>query len=174
MQNSSLWTRMWSNSRLLNMDIGKSINFSLPNSYWLNSNSSVSPFENPFYLKKIQTRSQGKISLFSFIPFSFWSLFLSCIYFPFSHHLVFFFVFISACVFVVSVGILLFFHCGMSSMTEMACATSPSSGFAAAAFGASSGSVRLRYQNVGPLYVCQAGWATLPHSYYALDCCSPK
>uniref|UniRef100_A0A8C9YJ43 non-specific serine/threonine protein kinase n=1 Tax=Sander lucioperca TaxID=283035 RepID=A0A8C9YJ43_SANLU len=42
---------------------------------------------------------------------------------------------------------------------------SPSSGFAAAAFGASSGassgSVRLRYQNVGPLYVCQAGWATL-------------
>ncbi|XP_031136262.1 MAP/microtubule affinity-regulating kinase 3a isoform X23 [Sander lucioperca] len=65
-----------------------------------------------------------------------------------------------------------------NSMTEMACATSPSSGFAAAAFGASSGassgSVRLRYQNVGPLYVCQAGWATLPHSYYALDCCSPN
>uniref|UniRef100_A0AAQ4R5U4 MAP/microtubule affinity-regulating kinase 3 n=1 Tax=Gasterosteus aculeatus aculeatus TaxID=481459 RepID=A0AAQ4R5U4_GASAC len=31
-----------------------------------------------------------------------------------------------------------------NSMTEMACATSPSSGFAGAAFGASSGSVRLR------------------------------
>ncbi|XP_032380651.1 MAP/microtubule affinity-regulating kinase 3a isoform X3 [Etheostoma spectabile] len=61
-----------------------------------------------------------------------------------------------------------------NSMTEMACATSPSSGFAAAAFGASSGSVRLRGQNVGPLYVCQAGWATLPHSYYALDYCSPN
>uniref|UniRef100_A0A8C4EGT4 non-specific serine/threonine protein kinase n=1 Tax=Dicentrarchus labrax TaxID=13489 RepID=A0A8C4EGT4_DICLA len=48
-----------------------------------------------------------------------------------------------------------------NSMTEMACATSPSSAFAAAAFGASSSSVRLRYQTVGPLYVCQAGWATL-------------
>lgn len=59
----------------------------------------------------------------------------------------------------------------MTSMTEMACATSPSSAFAAAA---SSSSVRLRYQTVGPLYVCQAGWATLPHSYYALDYCSPK
>nr|XP_040055773.1 LOW QUALITY PROTEIN: MAP/microtubule affinity-regulating kinase 3a [Gasterosteus aculeatus aculeatus] len=56
-----------------------------------------------------------------------------------------------------------------NSMTEMACATSPSSGFAGAAFGASSGSVRLRYQNAGP-----AGWATLPHSYYALDYCSPN
>ncbi|XP_075963424.1 MAP/microtubule affinity-regulating kinase 3a isoform X25 [Anarhichas minor] len=55
-----------------------------------------------------------------------------------------------------------------NSMTEMACATSPSSGFAAAAFGASSSSVR------GPLYVHQAGWATLPHSYYALDYCSPN
>ncbi|TKS87215.1 MAP/microtubule affinity-regulating kinase 3 [Collichthys lucidus] len=51
---------------------------------------------------------------------------------------------------------------------------SPSSAFAAAAFGASSSSVRLRYQTVGPLYVCQAGWATLPHSYYALDYCSPN
>ncbi|XP_044022202.1 MAP/microtubule affinity-regulating kinase 3a isoform X31 [Siniperca chuatsi] len=61
-----------------------------------------------------------------------------------------------------------------NSMTEMACATSPSSAFAAAAFGASSSSVRLRYQTVGPLYVCQAGWATLPHSYYALDYCSPN
>lgn len=62
----------------------------------------------------------------------------------------------------------------MTSMTEMACATSPSSAFAAAAFGASSSSVRLRYQTVGPLYVGQAGWATLPHSYYALDYCTPK
>ncbi|XP_074547662.1 MAP/microtubule affinity-regulating kinase 3a isoform X13 [Halichoeres trimaculatus] len=61
-----------------------------------------------------------------------------------------------------------------NSMTEMACATSPSSAFAAAAFGASSSSVRQRYQTVGPLYVCQAGWATLPHSYYALDYCSPN
>ncbi|XP_029983355.1 MAP/microtubule affinity-regulating kinase 3a isoform X14 [Sphaeramia orbicularis] len=63
-----------------------------------------------------------------------------------------------------------------NSMTEMACATSPSSSaaFAAAAFGASSSSVRLRYQTVGPLYACQAGWATLPHSYYALDYCSPN
>lgn len=67
-----------------------------------------------------------------------------------------------------------FLHRGMSSMTEMACATSPSSAFVAAAFGASSSSVRQRYQTVGPLYVCQAGWATLPHSYYALDYCSPK
>uniref|UniRef100_A0A674MZ27 non-specific serine/threonine protein kinase n=1 Tax=Takifugu rubripes TaxID=31033 RepID=A0A674MZ27_TAKRU len=48
-----------------------------------------------------------------------------------------------------------------NSMTEMACATSPSSAFAAAAFGASSSSVRLRYQTVGPLYVNQTGWATL-------------
>ncbi|KAK1891863.1 MAP/microtubule affinity-regulating kinase 3 [Dissostichus eleginoides] len=32
----------------------------------------------------------------------------------------------------------------------------------------------LRYQNVGPLYMGQAGWATLPHSYYALDYYSPK
>ncbi|XP_039992414.1 LOW QUALITY PROTEIN: MAP/microtubule affinity-regulating kinase 3a [Xiphias gladius] len=61
-----------------------------------------------------------------------------------------------------------------NSMTEMACATSPSSAFAAAVFGASSSSVRLRYQTVGPLYACQAGWATLPHSYYALDYCSPN
>uniref|UniRef100_A0A3P8PGK4 non-specific serine/threonine protein kinase n=1 Tax=Astatotilapia calliptera TaxID=8154 RepID=A0A3P8PGK4_ASTCA len=51
---------------------------------------------------------------------------------------------------------------------------SPPSAFAAAAFGASSSSVRLRYQTVGPLYACQAGWATLPHSYYALDYCSPN
>ncbi|XP_075883782.1 MAP/microtubule affinity-regulating kinase 3a isoform X19 [Nelusetta ayraudi] len=61
-----------------------------------------------------------------------------------------------------------------NSMTEMACATSPSSGFGATAFGASSSSVRLRHQTVGPLYAGQAGWATLPHSYYALDYCSPK
>ncbi|XP_028995013.1 MAP/microtubule affinity-regulating kinase 3a isoform X18 [Betta splendens] len=61
-----------------------------------------------------------------------------------------------------------------NSMTEMACATSPSSAFAATAFGASSSSVRLRYQTVGPLYACQAGWATLPHSYYALDYCLPN
>ncbi|XP_056867588.1 MAP/microtubule affinity-regulating kinase 3a isoform X25 [Takifugu flavidus] len=61
-----------------------------------------------------------------------------------------------------------------NSMTEMACATSPSSAFAAAAFGASSSSVRLRYQTVGPLYVNQTGWATLPQSYYALDYCSPN
>ncbi|KAM4542274.1 MAP/microtubule affinity-regulating kinase 3a isoform 15-T15 [Odontesthes bonariensis] len=61
-----------------------------------------------------------------------------------------------------------------NSMTEMACATSPSSAFAAAVFGASSSSMRQRYQTVGPLYACQAGWATLPHSYYALDYCSPN
>lgn len=84
---------------------------------------------------------------------------------------------ISACVFVIRVGVFVFCPppCyGMTSMTEMACATSPPSAFAAAAFGASSSSVRLRYQTVGPLYACQAGWATLPHSYYALDYCSPK
>lgn len=85
---------------------------------------------------------------------------------------------ISACVFVIRGGVFVFCPpppCyGMTSMTEMACATSPPSAFAAAAFGASSSSVRLRYQTVGPLYACQAGWATLPHSYYALDYCSPK
>nr|XP_020443902.1 MAP/microtubule affinity-regulating kinase 3 [Monopterus albus] len=53
-----------------------------------------------------------------------------------------------------------------NSMTEMACATSPSS--------ALSSSVRLRYQTVSPLYACQTGWATLPHSYYVLDYCSPN
>ncbi|KAM6912755.1 MAP/microtubule affinity-regulating kinase 3a isoform 9-T9 [Xenentodon cancila] len=61
-----------------------------------------------------------------------------------------------------------------NSMTEMACATSPSSAFAATVFGASSSSVRLTYQTAGPLYACKAGWATLPHSYYALDYCSPN
>lgn len=84
---------------------------------------------------------------------------------------------ISACVFVIRGGVFVFCpppRYGMTSMTEMACATSPPSAFAAAAFGASSSSVRLRYQTVGPLYACQAGWATLPHSYYALDYCSPK
>ncbi|KAM4724254.1 MAP/microtubule affinity-regulating kinase 3a isoform 6-T7 [Anableps anableps] len=59
-----------------------------------------------------------------------------------------------------------------NSMTEMACATSPSSAFAAVVFGASSTSVQQRYQTVSPLYACQADWATLPHSYYALDHCS--
>ncbi|XP_054913282.1 MAP/microtubule affinity-regulating kinase 3a isoform X16 [Poeciliopsis prolifica] len=62
-----------------------------------------------------------------------------------------------------------------NSMTEMACATSPSSSssaFAAVVFGASSTSVQQRYQTVSPLYACQADWATLPHSYYALDSCS--
>lgn len=87
----------------------------------------------------------------------------------FSHHLIFHF-----CLCVCDSGGWVFYRFGMTSMTEMACATSPSSAFAAAAFGASSSSVRLRYQTVGPLYVCQAGWATLPHSYYALDYCSPK
>nr|XP_057945993.1 MAP/microtubule affinity-regulating kinase 3a isoform X2 [Doryrhamphus excisus] len=61
-----------------------------------------------------------------------------------------------------------------NSMTEMARAASPSPSLAAAALGASSGSVRLRYQTASPLYACQAGWATLPHSYYALDYCSPN
>ncbi|KAM9707309.1 MAP/microtubule affinity-regulating kinase 3a isoform 1-T1 [Menidia menidia] len=61
-----------------------------------------------------------------------------------------------------------------NSMTEMACATSPSSAFAADVFGASSSSMQQRYQTVNPLYACQAGWATLPHSYYALDYCSPN
>ncbi|XP_014892442.1 MAP/microtubule affinity-regulating kinase 3a isoform X10 [Poecilia latipinna] len=61
-----------------------------------------------------------------------------------------------------------------NSMTEMAYATSPSSSsaFAAVVFGASSTSVQQRYQTVSPLYACQADWATLPHSYYALDRCS--
>uniref|UniRef100_A0A673CJ97 non-specific serine/threonine protein kinase n=1 Tax=Sphaeramia orbicularis TaxID=375764 RepID=A0A673CJ97_9TELE len=46
-----------------------------------------------------------------------------------------------------------------NSMTEMACATSPSSSaaFAAAAFGASSSSVRLRYQTVGPFVAVSPG-----------------
>lgn len=83
----------------------------------------------------------------------------------------FFFVFADG---VLGVAPFLILHCGMTSMTEMACATSPSSGFGATAFGASSSSVRLRHQTVGPLYAGQAGWATLPHSYYALDYCSPK
>ncbi|XP_061741997.1 MAP/microtubule affinity-regulating kinase 3-like isoform X6 [Nerophis ophidion] len=61
-----------------------------------------------------------------------------------------------------------------NSMTEMARAASPSPSLVAAALGASSGSVRLRYQTASPLYACQAGWATLPHSYYALDYCSPN
>ncbi|XP_057715191.1 MAP/microtubule affinity-regulating kinase 3a isoform X3 [Corythoichthys intestinalis] len=34
-----------------------------------------------------------------------------------------------------------------------------------------SPSPSLRCQAAGPLYACQAGWATLPHSYYALDYC---
>lgn len=78
--------------------------------------------------------------------------------------------FLPVCLWFWGGGGLFFFRRGMTSMTEMACATSPSSASAAA----SSSSVRLRYQTVGPLYVCQAGWATLPHSYYALDYCSPK
>lgn len=100
-------------------------------------------------------------------------LFLYLFTFPlfFSHHL--YFSFLPVCLWFRAVGGV-FFRCGMTSMTEMACATSPSSAFAAAAFGASSSSVRLRYQTVGPLYVGQAGWATLPHSYYALDYCTPK
>ncbi|XP_061843431.1 MAP/microtubule affinity-regulating kinase 3a isoform X9 [Nerophis lumbriciformis] len=61
-----------------------------------------------------------------------------------------------------------------NSMTEMARAASPSPSLVATALGASSGSVRLRYQTASPLYACQAGWATLPHSYYALDYCSPN
>nr|XP_043902631.1 MAP/microtubule affinity-regulating kinase 3a isoform X3 [Solea senegalensis] len=61
-----------------------------------------------------------------------------------------------------------------NSMTEMACATSPSSAFAATVLGASSSSVRLRYQTAGPLHTCQAGWATLPHSYYDLDYSVPN
>lgn len=99
------------------------------------------------------------------------SFFQSCVYFLSLSYFHF-----CLCVFVVFGGVFCccFLHRGMSSMTEMACATSPSSAFAAAAFGASSSSVRQRYQTVGPLYVCQAGWATLPHSYYALDYCSPK
>ncbi|XP_032403952.1 MAP/microtubule affinity-regulating kinase 3-like isoform X6 [Xiphophorus hellerii] len=61
-----------------------------------------------------------------------------------------------------------------NSMTEMACAISPSSSsaFGAVVFGASSTSVQQRYHIVSPLYACQADWATLPHSYYALDRCS--
>ncbi|XP_061890389.1 MAP/microtubule affinity-regulating kinase 3a isoform X3 [Entelurus aequoreus] len=61
-----------------------------------------------------------------------------------------------------------------NSMTEMARAASPSPSLVATALSASSGSVRLRYQTASPLYACQAGWATLPHSYYALDYCSPN
>ncbi|XP_077420307.1 MAP/microtubule affinity-regulating kinase 3a isoform X3 [Vanacampus margaritifer] len=37
---------------------------------------------------------------------------------------------------------------------------------------AASPSPSLRFPGPGPLYACQAGWATLPHSYYALDYCS--
>ncbi|XP_027857489.1 MAP/microtubule affinity-regulating kinase 3-like isoform X25 [Xiphophorus couchianus] len=61
-----------------------------------------------------------------------------------------------------------------NSMTEMACAISPSSSsaFGAVVFGASSTSVQQRYHTVSPLYACQADWATLPQSYYALDHCS--
>uniref|UniRef100_A0A8C6LPK1 MAP/microtubule affinity-regulating kinase 3 n=1 Tax=Nothobranchius furzeri TaxID=105023 RepID=A0A8C6LPK1_NOTFU len=51
-----------------------------------------------------------------------------------------------------------------NSMNGMDCTTSPSA--------ASSSSVQQRYQTVDPLYACQAGWAALPHSYYALDQCS--
>lgn len=156
---------MWSNSRLINVDIGRlntKISVSLPDSNWLNSKSSVSPFEARQDPKKRFPLFHSLIYFLS-VP-SFFLVFA----FPFSHHLIFHF-----CLCVCGSGDC-FFHCGMTSMTEMACATSPSSAFAAAAFGASSSSVRLRYQTVGPLYVCQAGWATLPHSYYALDYCSPK
>uniref|UniRef100_A0A8D2ZYF6 non-specific serine/threonine protein kinase n=1 Tax=Scophthalmus maximus TaxID=52904 RepID=A0A8D2ZYF6_SCOMX len=44
-----------------------------------------------------------------------------------------------------------------NSMTEMACATSPSSAFAAAVFGASSSSVQQRYQTVGPFVAVSPG-----------------
>lgn len=131
-------------------------------------------FLNPFFLlieeKRTYMGSLEKISFVSVPDFSTpFFLFTS----PFLINLSS----ISACVFVIRGGVFVFCPppCyGMTSMTEMACATSPPSAFAAAAFGASSSSVRLRYQTVGPLYACQAGWATLPHSYYALDYCSPK
>lgn len=126
--------------------------------------------ENPDRIRRKDFRCfTPLLSFFLFL------LFFSCIYlrslFFFSHHL--YFSFLPVCLWFRAVGGV-FFRCGMTSMTEMACATSPSSAFAAAAFGASSSSVRLRYQTVGPLYVGQAGWATLPHSYYALDYCTPK
>uniref|UniRef100_A0A3P8W2R0 MAP/microtubule affinity-regulating kinase 3 n=1 Tax=Cynoglossus semilaevis TaxID=244447 RepID=A0A3P8W2R0_CYNSE len=60
-----------------------------------------------------------------------------------------------------------------NSMTEMAHATSPSSAFTAAMLGASSSSIRLRHQTVGPLSSFQ-GRAALPHSYYALDYDTPN
>lgn len=140
----------------------------------VNNNSRISPFGAKAEPDK---GSQGKISLYFLVSFpiffSFSSNFLSCLYFPlFSHNLIF--SFLPVCVCDSGVGWGLFSHRGMTSMTEMARATSPSSAFAATSFGASSSSVRLRYQTVGPLYVYQAGWATLPHSYYALDYCSPK
>lgn len=142
-------------------------------SYWFNNNSSVSPFEARFSPSIVERKPkqdpEKRFPLFRSRIFflsipSFFLVFTS----PFSHHLIFHF-----CLCVCGSGGV-FFRCGMTSMTEMARATSPSSAFAATAFGASSSSVRLRYQTVGPLYVCQAGWATLPHSYYALDYCSPK
>lgn len=167
MEHSSLWTQMWPNSKLVNINIYKTISVSRPH-----SNSLL------FYCwKKIQTESEEKISVVSsryFLSFYSFFSFLVFIYVPsffFSHHL--YFSFLPVCLWFRAVGGV-FFRCGMTSMTEMACATSPSSAFAAAAFGASSSSVRLRYQTVGPLYVGQAGWATLPHSYYALDYCTPK
>lgn len=144
---------------LVNINIYKTISVSLPH-----SNSSVSP-------DRIRRKDfRCFIPLLSF--YSFFS-FLVFIYVPFFFLIIFYFSFLPVCLWFRVVGGV-FFRCGMTSMTEMACATSPSSAFAAAAFGASSSSVRLRYQTVGPLYVCQAGWATLPHSYYALDYCTPK
>lgn len=125
--------------------------------------------------RKSRQNQKKRFPLFHPVSFFLFLLFFSCIYlrslFFFSHHL--YFSFLPVCLWFRAVGGV-FFRCGMTSMTEMACATSPSSAFAAAAFGASSSSVRLRYQTVGPLYVGQAGWATLPHSYYALDYCTPK
>lgn len=131
---------------------------------------------NPFFLLIEGKKDLHGIPRKDFLCLSPWFFysFLS-VYFPFSHQLIFHF-----CLCVCDSGWGFCFlspppPCyGMTSMTEMACATSPPSAFAAAAFGASSSSVRLRYQTVGPLYACQAGWATLPHSYYALDYCSPK
>lgn len=130
----------------------------------------LKPKNNPNQIDK----KRFPVSFLFFLCFFFLLIFL-CLLFPF---LIILFSFLLVCLWFGAWVVFFFFffhlHSGMTSMTEMACATSPSSAFVATEFGVSSSSVRLRYQTVGPLYVNQPGWATLPHSYYALDYCSPK
>lgn len=96
MEHSSLWTQMWPNSKLVNINIYKTISVSRPH-----SNSLL------FYCwKKIQTESEEKISVVSsryFLSFYSFFSFLVSIYVPsffFSSSLFF----ISTCLFVVSGG----------------------------------------------------------------------